>query len=58
MQDTFYCPWCLKRKPLSSGYRQMGPRRRKCRQCLDNTRSVAPLPPADPAAAAPRRSGA
>jgi hypothetical protein len=38
MQASFHCPWCQTRKPLASGFRQMGPRRRKCLQCCRNTR--------------------
>ncbi len=37
MQATFHCHWCQTRKPVSTGYRLIGGRRRKCLQCLGNT---------------------
>jgi hypothetical protein len=37
MQPTFYCPWCLTRKPVATGFKQIGTRRRKCLQCHHNT---------------------
>ena len=52
MQATFYCHWCQSYKPVSTGYKRMGPRRRKCQKCLGNTTP----PVAQPAAAPGKRS--
>ena len=56
MQSTFYCPWCQKRKPLATGYKQIDRRRRKCQQCVANTLGATVLPSASAPASPQHRS--